>query len=178
MTHSFSAAHGNNEAVPMTRRYPNLPNKVLKRDSEIVKKLMKAWDLEANKDKVLAIYLKESKNLSDERYWELLRTVWILCGSVDNVDLFRKLMQSTRKERHYFSTPEEHQFLRELPSQVLVYRATNDENDNGLSWTLSKEYADFYKEAYQKDKVISQTIVTKRVFAYIERNLESEIIIL
>lgn len=174
----LGAVRGNNEAVPMTRRYPKLPNKVLKRDSEIVRKIITAWDLENDADKVLSIYLKESNNLSDERYWELLRTVWVICGSVENADLFRKLMQSSRKEKYYFSTPEEAKFLRELPDQVEVFRATNNINDNGLSWTLSKEYAEWYKTAYQKDKVISQVINKKQIFAYIERNLESEVVVL
>jgi hypothetical protein len=174
----LGAVLGNNQSVPMTRRYPNLPNKVLKRDSEIIKKIISAWDLENDADKVLSFYLKENKNLSDFRYWEVLRTVWILCGSIDNADLFRKLMQSSRKQKYYFSTPEEAKFLRELPEQVQIYRATNNINDNGLSWTLSKEYAEYYKTAYQKDKVISKIINKKQIFAYIERNLESEVVIL
>lgn len=174
----LGAVRGNNEAVPMTRRFPNLPNKVLKRDSEIARRIINAWDLENDADKVLSVYLKESKNLSDERYWELLRTVWVLCGSVENADMFRKLMQSNRKEKYYFSTPEEAKFLRELPEQIEVFRATNNINDNGLSWTLSKEYAEYYKTAYQKDKIISQVINKKQIFAYIERNLESEVVVL
>jgi hypothetical protein len=174
----LGAVLGNNQSVPMTRRYPNLPNKVLKRDSEIIKKIISAWDLENDADKVLSIYLKENKNLSDFRYWEVLRTVWILCGSIENADLFRKLMQSSRKQKYYFSTPEEAKFLRELPEEIEVYRATNKFNDNGLSWTLSKEYSEWYKTAYQKDKVISKIINKKQIFAYIERNLESEVVIL
>ena len=73
----LGAVRGNNEAIPMTRRYPNLPNKVLKRDSGIARKIITAWDLEKDAEKVLSIYLKECKNLSDERYWELSRTVWL-----------------------------------------------------------------------------------------------------
>ncbi len=174
----LGSVRGNNEAIPMTRRYPNLPNKALKRDSEIARRIIIAWDLGKDADKVLSIYLKESKNLSDERYWELLRSVWILCGTVENADLFRRLMQSTRKEKYYFSTPEEAKLLRELPEQVEIYRATNNINDNGLSWTLSKEYAEWYKTAYQKEKIISKTINKKQIFAYIERNRESEVVVL
>ncbi len=174
----LGAVLGNNVNVQMTRRYPNLPNKVLKRDAEIAKKLITAWDLENDQDKVMAIYLKENKNLSNERYWELLRTVWIICGSVDNADLFRGLMKANRKERFYFSTPEEAKFLRELPDKVEIYRATNDINDKGLSFTLSKEYAEYYKNAYQKELIITKIIDRKNIFAFVNRNLESEVIVL
>lgn len=162
----------------MTRRYPQLPKKVLMRDGKIAAKIMLTWDVEQDEEKVLAIYLKEQGNLSDERYWELMRTVWILCGSVENADTFRKLMQSKRKQRHYFSTPEEAKKFREMPDSFYVYRATNDANDRGLSWTVSKEYALYYKENFNKSLILSGEINKKDVFAYIERNMEFEIIIL
>ncbi len=161
----------------MTRRYPDLPGKVLRRDSEIAKKVIKAWDVEHDHEKLLQIFLKESKNLSDERYWELLRTVWVLCGHLSNVDLFRKLMQSTRPQKFYFSSPEDAKALRELPDPFEVFRACN-ENDNGISWTTSKEYAEEYKQMYEKEKVLSMMVYKKHVFAYIRRNLEDEILII
>jgi hypothetical protein len=170
--------YAKNELIPMTRRYPKLSQKVLYRDSKISEKLIKAWDLEHDTEKVLSIYLKELKNLSDERYWELMRTVWIISGSVENSDTFRKLMQSNKRERYYFSTPEESEKLRNFPEMICIYRATNDENDNGLSWTISREYAQWYKEAYNKSIIISRAINKKDIFALIERNSESEIIVL
>jgi hypothetical protein len=174
----LAAVRGNNELIPMTRRYPNLPQKVLKRDSEIAKKIIYAWDNEHNIQKVLSIYLKENKNFSDERYWEMMRTVWIIAGSVETAPTFRKLMTANRKEKYYFSTPEEAKKLREMPETFDVYRATNGENDGGLSWTVSKEYAEWYKQAYQKDKIICRTVNRKQIFAFIERNKEAEIVIL
>lgn len=168
----------NNELVSMTRRYPKLVQKVLLRDAKIVAKIIRAWDIEHNSDKVFEIFLKEKNNLSDERYWELLRTVWILCGKIGNIDLFRELMQSTRKERYYFSTPEESKKLKDLPAAFDVYRATNNNNDGGLSWTLSKKYAKQYYEMFNKCMIITKTVTKEKVFAYIERNNESEIIIL
>lgn len=167
----------NNERVAMTRRYPTLKPKVLKKDSEISRKLITAWDTEKDSEKVLSIYLKEKNNLSDERYWELMRTVWIIAGSLENVGVFKQLMQSTRKERHYFSTPEDTKKLREMNEEFLVYRAGSD-NDNGISWTTSKEYAEQYLRMYNKEKVLTNLVNRKNVFAYIQRNLEDEIIIL
>lgn len=184
----------NNSHIVMTRRYPDLPKKVLIRDSKIVERLVHAYDVEKDLDKTLALYLKECKNLSDERYWELMRTVWVICGNSDNADVFRGLMKSKRKQRYYFSTPEEAKFLRELPEMFTVYRATNmfksyegyeksflvvpDESDKGISWTLDTKYAEKFKQMYNKQYIIHRQVNRADVFAYIERNLESEIIIL
>lgn len=167
----------NNQIVGMTRRYPDLSQKVLRRDAEIAKRIVSAWDNDKDSEKVLAIYLKEKNNLSDERYWELMRTVWILSGSILNVSVFKPLMLSSRKQRHYFSTPEDAKKLRELPDTFEVYRA-GAENDGGISWTTDKEYAENYKAIYNKEKILQKVISRKEAFAYIQRNLESEIIIL
>ncbi|MFA5715703.1 MAG: hypothetical protein WC998_08180 [Candidatus Paceibacterota bacterium] len=167
----------NNETVIMTRRYPSLLGNVLRRDDKIARKLILAWDVEKNKEKVLTIFLKEKSGLPDERYWELLRSVWIISGSLKNVDVFKKLMQSKRPKRYYFSTPEDAKNLRELPGRFIVFRAGSDD-DNGISWTTSKEYAEFYQKEYKKEKVLTREINKSEVFAYIQRNREFEIIII
>lgn len=168
----------NNQQFEMTRRYPSLAAKVLRRDSEIVVKMIAAYDTNKDPDKVLSIYLKEHKNLSDERFWEFMRSVWILCGTVENQGTFRKLMQSKRREKHYFSTPEEAKKLREMPETFTVYRACNLGEESGLSWTTLFDYASQYQSNFGKAKIISKEIHKSEVFAFIERNAEFEIIIL
>jgi hypothetical protein len=167
----------NNVKIPMTRRYPKLPEKVLRREAKISMQLINAWDIEHNPKKVLEIYLREAPKLSDERYWELMRTVWIVCGNNEIAPIFRKLMQSPRKQKFYFSTPEEMKRLREFDF-IKIYRATNDENDGGISWTLSEKYAEWYKEVYNKSMILTKIIHKNDVFALIERNNEEEIIYL
>lgn len=170
---------GNNEFVPMTRRFhAHLPQKVLKRDAKIAGRIVWAWDVEHDQQKVLQIFLKEQNNLSPERYWELLRTVWIVCGSLETIDVFRKLFTANKRSRYCFSTPEEAAQLRDLPQFFDAYRACNSENDGGISWTLSKEYAEWYKEAYKKEMIISRVVCKNDVFALINRNNEHEIIML
>lgn len=169
----------NNELVPMTRRYPDhLSNKQLRRDAAVVKKMVWAWDYEQNPEKLLSIFLKEKDTLSDERYWETLRTVWILSGKIENIDTFRHLMRSERKAQHWFSTPEENKKYRALPDSFTAYRATNCVMDGGISWTLSYEYAQWYKQSFNKEMIVTREIDKATVFAYIERNKESEIIVL
>ena len=168
----------NNELVPMTRRYPVLKRKVAERDSKIANKLIRAWDQEKDQDKVFGIYMKNKHLLSHYRYWELMRTVWIICGSVERSDLFRELMKSTRPHSYYFSTQEEARALRELPKEVTVYRATDDPQDKGLSWTLSREYAESYMMQFNKEHMVELLAPKTLFFAYINRNKEEEIIIL
>jgi len=169
---------GNNVNIEMTRRYFDLPKKVALRDSKIANQIAVAWDIEQDKDKVFKIYLEKCHLLSTQRYWELLRTVWIVCGSLDNIGIFRLLMRSTKKNRYCFSTPEEAKILREMPDEFFVYRACNKENDGGLSWTYSLDYAERYKQMFEKRHIIKRAIRREDVFALINRNNEYEILTL
>jgi hypothetical protein len=167
----------NNLKVPMTRRYPHLKSKQKIRDAKIAKQIITAWDVEEDSDKVLQIFLNKKHKLSDYRYWEVLRSVWIVAGSLKNLDIFRLLFNSKRKYIHYFSTPEEIERLENLDDQVKVYRVCNNEIDDGISWTLSMDYALWYKEKYNKKIILHRLIDKSDIFALIERNREEEIII-
>lgn len=162
----------------MTRRYPDLKAKQRVRDSKIAMQIIRAWDIEKDAGKVFSIFQAKKKNLSDYRYWETLRTVWVVCGRLERVEEFKKLFSANRRYKYYFSTPEEAERLRQLDDVLTVYRACNEENDGGISWTLSKEYAQYYKESYQKEKIITRQVHKADVFALIERNAEEEILIL
>lgn len=163
----------------MTRRFPDLPTKQLVKDAKIATKLIRAWDVEKDQNKVFQIYLKEKEQLSDQRYWELMRTVWIVSGSNDNADVFRSLMSSKRKFKRWFMTPEESAFLSVLSMPLTVYRAHNDgERFTGLSWTLSIEYARQYQRMYGKSEITQRNVNSDHIFAYTNRNNEQEIIII
>lgn len=167
----------NNELVGMTRRNPPIKDKQRKRDSKISARIVQAWDIEGNAEKVLEIFLKEKDNLSSYRYWEILRSVWILAGSLETIDIFYNLFRAPKPNRYYFSTPEEAQKRRSLPEMFIIYRATNDPFDGGLSWTLSRDYALWYARKFSKSRVIYMTIYKEAVFAVIDRNKESEILL-
>ena len=167
-----------NQNVEMTRRYFDLPKKVLMRDSKIASQLIKAWDIEHDENKVFSLFLKNNHLLSSQRYWELLRTVWIVCGNLENVESFRLLMKAHNKNKYCFSTPEESRLLREMPDVFTVYRACNNENDRGISWTYELKYAEYYKEVFNKKLLIIKEVNKSDVFALINRNKEFEIIIL
>ncbi|WP_435416289.1 hypothetical protein [Polaribacter aestuariivivens] len=169
---------GNNINVEMTRRYFDLPRKVALRDSKIAKQIINAWDFEQDKEKVFKLFVKNCDKLSSQRYWELLRTVWIVCGNLENVGMFKLLMNAKKKKKYCFSTPEEAKLLREMPDEFKVYRACNEKDDGGISWTYSKDYAFYYKDAFNKKRVLEHTVKREDVFALINRNQEYEILLL
>lgn len=168
---------GRNELIPFTRRYPDLKNKQLARDSKVAKRLIEAWDVKRSDDLVFDVFSKECSQLSDPRYWELLKTTWICAGSNERAEQFRKWMRSNRGYKSWFMTPEEQEVYRSLPDKITAYRACN-EPDNGIAYTLSLEYANKYKGMFDKETVNIRIVSKDRVFAYINRNDEEELIIL
>lgn len=168
-----------NQIIPATRRSTHsLPRKKQVRDGEIAKKLIHAWDTKGDKELLLNVFIKEKDLLSDERYWELLRSTWIICGNIKNIPTFRKMFESKRPKRNWFSTPEEIARLNSLPEIFTVYRAQNGEEINGISFTLSLAVAQTYKFKFDKDRIITKEIKRSDVFAFIERNGEEEVLIL
>lgn len=168
----------NNMRVPMTRRYPNLKQKQLQRDAKIASKLIELWDIHNDQHEVFRYFLSNRHKLSPERYWELLRTVWILCGSVERSPVFVDLFIADKRSQHYLMTPEEHQALRDLPDEMDVYRATNLKGDAGLSWTYNLDYAKKYQRMFNKTYLLTERIEKFEIFALFNRNLEYELILL
>ena len=167
-----------NETVPMTRRYPELPRKQLERDSKITTKIIRAHDVNCDLEEVLDLWRKYHTLLSNPRYWEVLKTVWIAAGYTAIAGEFRHYMQNNRPCRHYFMAPEEHEALRQMNFPMKVYRACNSEQDGGISWTTNIETAIEFAARGKNQKILCRTVERSEVFAYINRRGEDEIIIL
>lgn len=168
-----------NETEPMTRRISSyLSNKQKTRDSKIAKKMIVAYDEHGSVDELLELWKKYHNLLSDPRYWEILRTVWVTCGRRDNYELFRSYFNSKRPAKGYFMTPEDNSTLKSFNYPMTVYRAAYKENDNGLSWSTDRQFVYDYANAHER--VIKEQIINSRseVFAYINRRGEHELIIL
>ena len=96
-----------NERIPFTRRVANLPDKQRMRDAKIVAQLIKAGDEEEDYAKVIDIFKRKYKLLSNPCYWDTLRTIWVLCGSTETSDMFRPFFRLKRPCRSWFMTPED-----------------------------------------------------------------------
>lgn len=166
-----------NEYSDFTRRIPSLPRKQLERDTKIVKQICSAWDEEQDTERVKEIFFHKAHLLSNPRYWEVMRTVWAVCGSTDNADEFRPYFKSSRPCRSWFMTVEDAAALEAMSFPLTVWRAYGRDPDPGISWTTDEAWCRRYAEAMGR-KVKSRTVEREDIFAYISRRGESEIIIL
>lgn len=125
----------------------------------------------------------------DELYWSGLRLAY--CGT-DNLyshkRMIKRCFSSKRTNRESLMTKSERTFLNKLPSKVKIYRAMtvveSKSKDYGISWTLDKKTAEFFKEKYQRnfdtyglEKTILRLDVNRAdIVAYINEREEKEII--
>ena len=161
-----------------TRRTPAwLTKKQRDRDSKIVWKLVKAWDIEKDIDKTLDIFFKNAKYLSNPAYWECLRTVWVAAGSTDLAEKFRPFFESTRTCQSWFMTVEDAAKLEKMQFPLTIWRAYDRNPDPGISWTVDREWCEAYAKVHNR-QIKEMTVEREDIFAYITRRGESEIIIL
>lgn len=195
-----------NQHTDFTRRIPTgFTQKQLDRDARIIQQIIRAYDEGGPRaaERVLDIFWRKAKLLTNPRYWEVMRTVWVAAGSTETAHIFRTMMKSTRPCRSWFMTPEDAQALDAMRFPITVWRAydigylriapdkmqqtlqqlhpgdiTDLENvDPGISWTIDKEWCIGY--AKSKGRVIRERQVYRGdIFAYVTRRGESEMIIL
>jgi hypothetical protein len=133
-----------NERTDFTRRIPTgLSDKQMARDSKIIMQIIRA---DGDPSKVLEIFLGKARLLSNPRYWEVMRTVWVSAGSTETAPVFRKLMKSARPCRGWFMTPEDAEALDKMQFPLTVWRAYDlcydgvESGDPGISWTLDRDW--------------------------------------
>lgn len=166
-----------NTTTDFTRRIPALSRKQLMRDLRIIERIVKAYDEEGDLNKTKDIFFKNAKFLSNPLYWETMRTVWTAVGSTENAPEFVKYMKSDRPSKGWFMTPEDAMALDAMQFPITIYRAYDSEPDTGISWSTDKAFVEEYAQKKGR-KVKTMQVERKRIFAYITRRFESEIIIL
>lgn len=165
-----------NERTDFTRRIPALPEKQLARDAKIVSQIIRAYEAGRGQE-VLDIFRRKARLLSNPRYWEVMRTVWVAVGSTETAPLFRTLMQSSRPCKSWFMTPEDAAALEAMPFPMTVWRAYDADPDPGISWTLDEQWCRGYAKAKNR-RVKSMQVSRDQVFAYVSRRGEEEVIVL
>jgi len=101
---------------------------------------------------------------------DLIISVWIDSESPStNLFVWKSIFNSIKEG--FQSTMEN------LPEFITIYRGYCSENDKGISWTLSKEVADFFANRFgEAGKVKSITINKNKAWGYTNNRNEEEII--
>lgn len=168
-----------NEIHDFTHRIPSyLSKKQLERDSKIVKQIIVAADVDEDPEKVVDIFFRKCHLLSNPRYWEVMRSVWVTGGNHTNVEKFKQLMKSDRPAKSWFMTKEDAEALEKFNFPILLYRAYDAAHtDNGISWTSNFEWV-MNRAVVHKLTVKQRVFNRNEIFAYISRRGEDEFIIL
>lgn len=122
--------------------------------------------------------------MSDEDYWSVLSDIWQLSENIwQNKQGWIKLLKSKRPGKKHFMNEEEHETFASMPDVITSYRGyIPGKNMTGLSYSLSKEKAEWFANRFQRlngdGKVIKISIPKKKVFAYMSCRNEQELIIL
>lgn len=171
-----------NQRSDFTRRIPTgLSAKQMARDGKIIAQIIRAHEAGDNRQ-VLDIYRHKAHLLSNPRYWEVMRTVWVAAGSTETAEEFRRMMRMPRPCKGWFMTPEDKDALDKMTFPLTVWRAYDaneypGDSDPGISWTLDKAWCEQYAAAHGR-RVKERQVEREEVFAYVSRRGEQEIIIL
>jgi hypothetical protein len=95
---------------------------------------------------------RKIERVSDAEYWKQVSEVWQDSESIwQNGDEWEVLWKSDRPEKHLAMNDDEREELAKLPDPITVYRGIPEsslDEDNGLSWTLSREKAEWFARRY------------------------------
>lgn len=121
--------------------------------------------------------LHEDGHLTDGKILaELFHDVWITIENVwqchEDVDYLLPFLD--RSTLHATGG----NFIDTLPETVTVYRGHHHDNTFGMSWTTSRETAEWFARRYSKEGAVEELVVKKRdiLFATDERN-EKEVVL-
>lgn len=116
-------------------------------------------------------------------FWRLARDVWEDSENIwQYLREWEELFSSNCPHSEHFMSDEERNFFSSLPEKFEIHRGyKHGVNEYGLSWTLSKEKAEWFSNRFQSRKetsaVKSRMVSKAECFAYISGRNEEEIII-
>lgn len=120
------------------------------------------------------------ENFTDKEYWELLGSIW-----TDSENLWQynrlplKFLEQNRPGKENLMDEEEHEFLKKLPEQFVVYRGHQYINRNGYSFSLSYSKAKWFAQRFspKRSGVISALCNRADVLAVFLGRGEFEIVV-
>lgn len=114
-----------------------------------------------------------------DEWGAIVRTAWIDSDHFWNSDApWRRIAQDVKGSAGLMTDDERTQ-LAAMPEELTLYRGCKKRNAEGLSWTISYDWADYFAYKAIAGDVISGKAKKSDVIAYFDRNKEEkEIVIL
>jgi hypothetical protein len=135
------------------------------------------------------VFIELIPKLKGKSYWYALRNAYDMA---DNLLKYSKIIKECflkdEPQKEYLMTPEEIEYLKNLPEEITIYRGMSKEEFNqktfGISWTLNKEVAEFFANNNLRNhhtnhlkKVVHEIRINKsEVIAFLNDRKEFEII--
>jgi len=161
----------------------NFLNKRYKRNKEKAEKALQDHDYRSyinlhakpyRLDPLLEIF--NMADVEDKIKAELLSDTWTLIEQPSvNMKHWVKLFKYFKKRKELLMTEEELEFFNNLPEEITIYRGS--EYIKGISWTLSKEKAEWFAKRFEiNGKVFEKTVNKSDCLCYLNHREEQEII--
>lgn len=128
----------------------------------------------------LQAFLSIANDLPDEKYWSLLASIWTDTENAwQNLEQWRELFNSDRPKRERLMDRDEILAYDSLPDTVKVYRGCQKGiNEDGISWTLKRDKAEWFATRLGKDGVVLEKEVQKKdIIAVFTNRNEFEVIL-
>lgn len=113
---------------------------------------------------------------------EIMHEVWISVENINNnvnvsqMEILKMLRKCNPK---YLMGQENYEVYENLPDTFVVYRGLQENaQEDGLSWTLSKDVAEWFASRFENNgEIIEKTVHKAEVIAYFNDREEEEIIL-
>ena len=176
---------------PLVYSIPHLPalNAQCNMSYKMKKKALDACLTEHNYSQYIWLHerpyrLQAFLEIEDElgcNYWKLLSDVWVDSENIYQcVDDWCLALSVKKPNQYTFMNKAEYEAFCKLPEHLTIYRGYV-KNPAGLSWTLDKDKAQWFAKRFSsrfgEGRITSKQITKDKVFAYLSRRSEEEIII-
>lgn len=120
--------------------------------------------------------------LSKKDRSEIMHEVWISVENINNnvnVSPMETLKMLRKCNQKYLMGQENYEVYENLPDTFVVYRGLQENaQEDGLSWTLSKDVAEWFANRFDNEgEIIEKVIHKSEVIAYFDDRDEEEIVL-
>jgi len=122
-------------------------------------------------------------DMTDQEFWEKVTSVWMDSENIrECYQAWDRLLRIDRHGRNFMMDDDERAFLAKLPKVLTVWQGHTVERDDGWSWTLNKDKAEWFAHRFARLEDSEPVLTEGRVYrndvvAYLTSRGEDEILV-